>query len=102
MRSADIEFRSFDSSHRNGVHDAVQIRIFFGNGWGASAVCSPLTYGGPEGLWELAVLGPDGIRYDSGLTADVKGWLTPEQVTRWFDAVSSLPNVGPYVAPRAL
>ena len=73
----DLEFVSHPS-HIEGV----QSRITFENGYGASVVKSPYTYGGDKGLYELAVLGTDGhITYDTPITSDVIGYLRPEDVT---------------------
>ena len=66
-----------------------QHRIFkFDNGYGASLACSKRTYGGDEGLWELAVivfLSEDphdfDIVYNTPITNDVLGWL------KYFDAM---------------
>ena len=73
----DLEFVSHPS-HIEGV----QARITFENGYGASVVKSPYTYGGDKGLYELAVFGTDGhITYDTSVTDDVIGYLRPEDVT---------------------
>ena len=55
-----------------------QARIQLPNGWGASVIRGPYTYGGREGLWELAVTDDQRIRYDTPITDDVLGWLTEE------------------------
>ena len=73
----DLEFVSHPS-HIEGV----QARITFENGYGASVVKSPYTYGGDRGLYELAVFGTDGhITYATPITDDVIGYLRPEDVT---------------------
>jgi hypothetical protein len=73
----DLEFVSHPS-HIEGV----QSRITFENGYGASVVKSPYTYGGDKGLYELAVFGMDGhITYATPITDDVIGYLRPEDVT---------------------
>ena len=73
----DLEFVSHPS-HIEGV----QSRITFENGYGASVVKSPYTYGGDRGLYELAVFGTDGhITYATPITDDVIGYLRPEDVT---------------------
>ena len=60
----------------------VQVVITFDNGYGASVVCTPHTYGGDKGLYELAVLGTDGhLTYSTPVTNDVMGYLRPEDVT---------------------
>jgi hypothetical protein len=60
----------------------IQCRINFKNGYGASIVKGPYTYGGRDGLFELAVLGPDGqLTYDTPITDDVVGYLTEDGIT---------------------
>jgi hypothetical protein len=57
-------------------------RIGFDNGWGVSVVIGPYTYGGKDGLYELAVLNNDQIHYDNPVAnGDVVGYLRPEDVT---------------------
>ena len=84
------------------------------NGWMLSAVISPTkkfiaykcngrgdytiehapnrncrSYGGDEGLWEVALMGPAGnIRYDTPVTDDVLGYLTDDEVLDLADIVS--------------
>ena len=73
----DLTFKTHPS-HMEGV----QARITFENGYGASVVKTPYTYGGDKGLYELAVFGTDGhITYATSVTDDVIGYLRPEDVT---------------------
>jgi len=69
-------------------------RIYkFPNGYGASVVRHENSYGGREGLFELAVLDSDGnICYDTAITNDVIGWLTMVQVDDLLDDISQLPQ----------
>lgn len=64
----------------------------FPNGYGASVVQGIGTYGAEDGLWELGVLKFDGekyhLTYDTPVTSDVIGWLTPE------DAAALLLRIG--------
>lgn len=65
----------------------------FDNGYGASVVCSPNhSYGGSEGLWELAVLENGFITYDTPITGDVIGWLTEEAVEELLRKIAELPK----------
>jgi hypothetical protein len=68
-------------------------RIYkFENGYGASAVCSPWSYGGPQGLWEVAVLGGDGeITYSTPLTGDVIGFLDDAGLADTLNVIRMLP-----------
>lgn len=72
-------------------------RIYrFENGYGASVVRHERSYGGREGLFELAVLGPDGdLCYDTPITNDVIGWLKPKEVDGLLDEISKLPTPSP-------
>jgi hypothetical protein len=73
----DLEFIELDP-HMNGV----AARMMFENGYGVSVVRHSFSYGGEAGLYELAVLDVDGeITYDTDVTDNVIGHLTPEGVT---------------------
>ena len=73
----DLEFKE----HPNHI-GGVQARIQFDNGFGASVVKTPHTYGGDKGLYELAVLDSNGsLTYATPITDDVIGYLRPEDVT---------------------
>jgi len=64
----------------------------FENNYGASVVCHKGSYGGADGLWELAVidLETDQITYDTPITNDEVGWLTPEEVNSYLDRIKLL------------
>jgi len=69
----------------------------FPNGYGASVVRGPYTYGGPDGLFELAVLtinNPKDWRlcYETPITNDVEGHLTGKQVTKLLRKIARLPS----------
>jgi len=67
----------------------------FGNGYGASVVQGPYTYGGPMGLYELAVLVFDGddheLTYDTPVTDDVEGHLPLGEVADLLVRIAALP-----------
>ena len=82
----DLEFVEHPS-HIGGV----QARITFDNGYGASVVSSPYTYGGDKGLYELAVLDNSGeLTYATSVTDDVIGYLRPEDVTDVMTKIQQL------------
>jgi hypothetical protein len=82
----DLEFIELDP-HMNGV----AARMMFENGYGVSVVRHSFSYGGKSGLYELAVLDVDGeITYDTPVTGDVIGYLTPEEVTKTMALVQKL------------
>jgi hypothetical protein len=73
----DLEF----INHPGGF--GVYARIFFPNGFGASIVKSEYSYGGKDGLYELAVIEEETgeITYGTPITDDVVGYLTEEGVS---------------------
>jgi len=82
----DLEFVEHPS-HIGGV----QSRIQFENGYGASVVKTPYTYGGDRGLYELAVLDSDGnLTYDTPITNDVIGYLRDIDVTDVMEKIQQL------------
>jgi hypothetical protein len=84
----DLEFKEHPN-HLGGV----QAVITFDNGYGASVVCTPHTYGGDKGLYELAVLGIDGhLTYSTPITNDVIGYLRDIDVTDVMEKIQQLPN----------
>jgi hypothetical protein len=70
----------------------VRCRVQFPNGYGASIVRHNYSYGGREGLYELAVLDQDGqIHYDNPIAnGDVRGYLKPEEVTELLKQIQEL------------
>ena len=81
----DLEFQS----HPN--MDGVQARIQFENGYGASVVKGEYTYGGKDGLYELAVLDSNGnLTYETPVTSDVEGYLSEDDVTILLKQIQSL------------
>jgi len=75
------------NDYNNGV-----LKVYeFKNGYGASVICHDGSYGGKEGLWELAVLGLDGaICYHTPITQDVIGHQTDEQIETILKEIESL------------
>ena len=68
----------------------------FENGYGATVIRGKHTYGGKEGLWELAVWHNGAICYDTPITPsqDVEGWLDEKNVELLLDRIKELPKVG--------
>jgi hypothetical protein len=82
----DLEFVEHPS-HIGGV----QARIQFDNGYGASVVKTPYSYGGDRGLYELAVLKDDELHYDNPVAnGDVRGFLTEDAVTELLIQIQKL------------
>jgi len=82
----DLEFKP------HPIHtDGVVSRIFFENGYGASVVKHEYSYGGKDGLYELAVLKKDGgLTYDTPITNDVLGYLSTKDVTEVLIKIQQL------------
>ena len=81
----DLEFKQ---DIQRGLNAA---RIMFDNGYGASVIIGPHTYGGEDGLYELGVLGKDKkLTYDTPVTDDVEGYLTEEAVTKLMEQIQNL------------
>ena len=75
----DLQFKEHP---RGAVYGGIISRIIFDNGYGATIVQGPHSYGGSDGLYELAVIGKnDEICYDTPVTEDVEGYLSEAQVT---------------------
>jgi len=81
----DLEFKQ---DMLRGLNAA---RIKFDNGYGASVVVGPHTYGGEDGLYELAVLDSNGnLTYETPVTSDVEGYLSEDDVTRLLEQIQNL------------
>ena len=66
-------------------------RMHFNNGFGVSVVSHSYSYGGRDGLYEVAVLdSDDNLTYDTPVTSDVMGYLTEEDVTDVMKQVQEL------------
>jgi hypothetical protein len=68
-----------------------QCIVQFPNGYGASIVKGEHTYGGKDGLYELAVFGKNGeITYDTPITDDVLGYLSEQEVEKALLEIKNL------------
>jgi hypothetical protein len=68
-----------------------QCIVQFPNGYGASIVQGEHTYGGKDGLYEIAVFGKDGhITYSTPITDDVLGYLSEEEVEKTLIDIKNL------------
>jgi hypothetical protein len=66
-------------------------KVMFDNGYGASVIIGPHTYGGEDGLYELAVLGKDKkLTYNTSVTDDVEGYLSEDDVTKLLEQIQKL------------
>jgi hypothetical protein len=96
---ADLVFQKDDEEQEvlQWMDPAEHAHHIFDNHYGVSVIRGPYTYGGKEGLYELAVLymAPGNeyseLVYDTPVTNDVVGYLTPDDVTRLMAQVEALP-----------
>jgi hypothetical protein len=84
----DLEFEFIDDGFLVGK----KARIHFDNGFGASVVSHTYSYGGKNGLYELAVLNSTGdLVYDNPVAdGDVRGYLTEENVSEVLIQIQEL------------
>jgi hypothetical protein len=82
----DIEFKTNPMGEEFGITS----RTKFENGYEASVVKSEYSYGGRDGLYELAIFKDDEICYDTPITDDVIGYLTEDDVTETFVKIQEL------------
>lgn len=80
---------------RNGykektLWDGIQRIYEFDNGYGASVVRRSMSYGGSDGLWELAVKWNGSLCYDTPITDDVLGYLNEEMVNYYLEKIEQL------------
>ena len=94
----DLKFKP-----RPGSPDWSSARLEFPNGYSASVVQGPGTYGAQQGLYELAVLHDGALVYDTEVTPDrdVLGFLNRGEVTVLLNRISALPFRPRNAAPPA-
>lgn len=84
-------FKDLEFSSLMHYQDGKQAIIYFDNGYGASVVSHEHSYGGKQGLYELAVLDEEGqLCYDTPVTGDVMGYLTEDEVTDLLKQIQEL------------
>ena len=65
----------------------------FDNGYGASVVWNPMSYGNRDGLFEIGVLDAAGnLVYDTPVTSDVVGFLDFAGVAETLEQIKNLPT----------
>lgn len=77
-----------------GLGAYTSYRTRYNNGFGASIVCHPGSYGFEDGLYELAVIKWKNdkfhLTYDTPITDDVLGFLEPEDVIKICKKIKAL------------
>lgn len=85
-----------DRAHPSGMGGTQRV-YRFPNGYGASVVQFRGSYGFEQGLYELGVIKFEGddwcLTYDTPITDDVIGHLSPEEVEATLDQIAELPQV---------
>lgn len=78
---------SRDTTHAGlGSH----VSLEFTNGFGASIIRGPYSYGGPEGSYEMAVLKNGDLHYENPVAnGDVRGWLSESDVLELLEQISN-------------
>lgn len=61
------------------------------NGYSASVVSTPYSYGGYKGLFEIGVLHGGSLVYDTPVTSDVEGYLDFQKVAETLEKIKNLP-----------
>jgi len=70
--------------------NGVQVVHEFPNGYGASVVKHDYSYGGKDGLWEMAVLKEGELCYNTHITNDVIGYLSDADVKSTLKEIEQL------------
>lgn len=106
MNNSNARLSQYGSVVVRPANGGVQRIYRFPNGRGASVVRHVFSYGGAEGLWELAVIRFDGpgvddfhLDYTTDITSDVLGWLSEEEANDVLTQISELPPVSEEPAP---
>jgi len=72
----------------------LNLKLPFANGYVASVVRHDFSYGGKQGLFEVAVMDKDfNILYSTPITDDVVGHLNPDKLVKVLQDIKDLPNI---------
>ena len=83
----DLQFKGMTDLYMSGKRSIIN----FDNGYGASVVSHTFSYGGKDGLYELAVLKDGDLHYDNPVAnGDVVGYLKEEDVTELLIEIQKL------------
>lgn len=89
-------FNDLDFQPHPNWPDGIRAITCFPNGYAASVIRSKYSYGGSEGFYELAVMkGTEDdheLCYDTPITDNVIGGLTPVGVSRLLAQIAELPK----------
>lgn len=82
----DLEFNQNNPNDLDDVHALIE----FENGYGASVLSTSFSYGGKNGLYELAVLKDGDLCYTTPITNNVLGWLKEDDVNEILLQIQNL------------
>lgn len=72
-------------------YEPERVVVTFANGYSASVIRGQYTYGGRDGLWEVAVVNPEGqLDYTTPITSDVIGHLHSEELPELLIRIADL------------
>lgn len=81
-----------DTFTQTTTNEGIYRMYRFPNGYQASVICTQHSIGGPQGLWEVAVMDRDGtIVYDTPVTNDVVGNLSDAEMLDVVRFIRTLP-----------
>ena len=92
LMGSDIKtFKDLEFEETEFFDNGVRSKMFFTNGYAISVIRTKYSYGGPSGLYEIAVLDSDGdITYGTDITNDVIGYLKPDEVSEYMVKIQEL------------
>lgn len=70
-----------------------RLHVTFANGYTISIIRGEYSYGGRDGLFEIAIMVDGEITYETPIANNVIGWLTTDGVASYAREVASLPAV---------
>ena len=86
-------FDSLDFQQHPNWPDGIRAKLEFPNGYTASVIQFPYSYGGTNGLYELAIINADNeLDYTTPITDDVLGDLSKDDVTQLLQRIADLPK----------
>jgi hypothetical protein len=97
MKNGFYTFEDLEFKNHPWFTSTLQALMFFSNGYGVSVLIGGHCYGDGSAPYELAILTGNvkewEICYDTPITDNVLGYLTPEEVTEYMIEVQKLERV---------
>lgn len=84
------EFKDLEFIDKDIVVPSQMAKLEFDNGYGVSVITGYGAYGSTNAPYELAILKHGSLCYDTKITNDVIGYLTPDDVTDYMKQVQEL------------